>query len=194
MDVVTVEAILPDVRPAHSLSVVQAGIDCPSCRVPFAAVSSPGEAEYLAGVHNQLQHGGAQVAAPAPTTAVATGPSVSLAGLGWSADPAVLADARGQAFPFGGERTAVELAWSARVQAAVNGMDVVDPGGLDVWMDRHAASEVPHVAEAELVAVWETHVRALCDDLDAATSPSTTETAPVESVIDLTDADEDAFV
>ncbi len=49
-----------------------------------------------------------------------------------------------------------EGAWSARVDAAVQGMDEVDPAGLDGWMQVHASSRVPHLYEARLVAAWET--------------------------------------
>ena len=77
----------------------------------------------------------------------------------WPMDAAVLADAMTQTRPFAGDRAASDRAWSARVDAAVQGMDVLDPAALDGWIERHAASAEPHLAEAELVAVWETAVR-----------------------------------
>src|SRR5689334_16465822 len=109
-------------------SAFQVEVMCPACDVPFDPVTSTGEAEFLAGVHNQLQHGGSTLA---HTTTPPAAADDSTLGLGWTSDPEVTADAQGQAFAFAGERTAAEAAWSARVQAAVNGMDVLDPAGMD---------------------------------------------------------------
>ena len=86
-------------------------------------------------------------------------------GLGWVYDPDVLTDARDQALPFRGDTTAHEKAWAARVDAAVAGMDVMDPAGLDAWMASHAKAPEPHLAEAALVAVWETRIRDLFADV-----------------------------
>lgn len=77
----------------------------------------------------------------------------------WPIDAAVLADAVTQTRPFTGDHTASDRAWSARVDAAVQGMDALDQGALDDWIEQHADVAEPHLHEAELVAVWETAVR-----------------------------------
>lgn len=94
----------------------------------------------------------------------------------WPVDVDVHADARAQARPFtGDDMNAEDRAWSARVDAAVQGMDIVDPVGLDAWMQGHADSATPHVDEAELVAVWETHVRDHCANAEASADEQTDE-------------------
>ena len=90
-----------------------------------------------------------------------------LDGLGWTYDPAILDDARDQARPFHGDETAHDRAWAARVDTAFHSMDVVDPAGLDAWIESHAQADEPYLAEAALVAVWETRVRELFDDASA---------------------------
>ena len=104
------------------------------------------------------------------------GPRPVLDGLGWSYDPVILADAQDQAVPFSGDTTAHDRAWATRVQSSVDSMDVLDPGGLDAWIEAHARSDQPHLLEAALVAVWETRVRDLFDDaihhLDDADDPA----------------------
>ncbi len=82
-------------------------------------------------------------------------------GADWFADQEVLADANAQTRPYTGDQSASDKAWSARVNSAVQGMDVLDRDGLDAWMDSHAKSAQPHLAEAALVAVWETRIRDL---------------------------------
>ncbi len=77
----------------------------------------------------------------------------------WPMDAAVLADALTQTRPFAGDHTASDRAWSARVDAAVQGMDALDQVARDGWIEDHAVSDEPHLLEAELVAVWETAVR-----------------------------------
>ena len=77
----------------------------------------------------------------------------------WPMDAAVLADAMTQTRAFAGDHAAADRAWSARVDAAVQGMDALDPDALDDWIEQHAGSTEPHLHEAELVAVWETAVR-----------------------------------
>jgi len=72
----------------------------------------------------------------------------------------IYADASDQAVPFAGDETASDRAWAARVDEAVQAMDVLDPPGLDRWMSAHAASMEPQVDEAGLVAAWETWLRA----------------------------------
>ena len=84
----------------------------------------------------------------------------------WPVDTSVLADAHQQSRPFAGDTSAEDRAWAARVDSAVHGMDAVDPDGLDTWMQTHAEAEIPHLHEADLVAVWETIVRDAYD-LDA---------------------------
>lgn len=88
----------------------------------------------------------------------------------WATDPAIHADAVAQAIPYT-ESSLVpdgaERAWSARVQAAVDGMDVTDPTGLDAWMQAHAESTEPHMQEAALVAAYETEVRDSITALEA---------------------------
>jgi hypothetical protein len=113
---------------------VPVSIDCPTCEVDFDPVQDPGQA--------------------AP---------VAVAGLGWVVSEEIYADAQVQAVPFTGDHAASDRAWSARVDAAVAGMDVLDQAGVDAWITTHAASPEPHVAEAGLVAAWETHVRGLFD-------------------------------
>lgn len=49
-----------------------------------------------------------------------------------------------------------EAAWSARVDAAVDGFEVLAPTDLNVWMQAHADAARPHLFEALLVAAWET--------------------------------------
>jgi hypothetical protein len=141
-------------------------VDCPACELPFDPVGDRSEAQHLAGVHNDLHHGGRD-AAGIVSEPDGSGRSV-VSGLGWLVAPQVCATAEAQAFAFTGEKTAAELAWSARVDAAVQGMDVLDPAGLDEWMATHAESSVPHLAEAGLVAAWETHIRDLYGTANAA--------------------------
>jgi hypothetical protein len=138
-------------------------VECPSCQVEFDPAASTGQAERWAGLHNGPHHGGRTEA-----TTVATGrdtaepaPGGFASGLGWLLSPSVFDDALRQARPYTGDVQAVDRAWSARVDAAVQGMDVLDPAGLDEWIAAHAESAAPHLAEAALVAVWETHVRGL---------------------------------
>jgi hypothetical protein len=146
----------------HEPSPAPVVIDCPSCELDFDPVVDPGEAQHLAGVHNELHHGGRREAAAAMVDSDQAAP-VAVAGLGWRVSADVYADAQEQAVPFTGDKTATDRAWSFRVDAAVAGMDVLDPSGVDEWMNTHAASAEPHVAEAGLVAAWETHVRGLFD-------------------------------
>ena len=79
----------------------------------------------------------------------------------WSKDPAVLEDARSQAFEYNPalQESAQERAWSARLDAALEGMAVLAPDTVTAWIEHHAESAVPHLDEADLVAGWETHVR-----------------------------------
>lgn len=137
-------------------------IDCPSGEIDFHPVTDPSEAQHLAGVHNDLHHGGRREAAAVAVDLDQVAPA-AVAGLGWVVSPEIYADAQVQAVPFTGDHTASDRAWSARVDAAVAGMDVLDQAGVDAWITTHAASAEPHVAEAGLVAAWETHVRALFD-------------------------------
>jgi len=88
---------------------------------------------------------------------------VAVAGLGWLVSAPVYQDACAQAVPYAGDETASDRAWSARVDAAVAGMDVLDSAGVDEWIGTHATSEVPHLVEAGLVAAWETHIRDVYD-------------------------------
>jgi hypothetical protein len=162
--------VMADERGSNAVSCDKASagvvIECPACEVPFAPPSNPNEAAFLAGVHNDFEHGGGHLATvvPADTAAgVVEEPVAVVSGLGWAVAPSVYADARAQAVPYAGDQTATDRAWAARVDTAVQGMDVLDPDGLDTWMDTHAASSVPHLAEAGLVAAWETHVRGLYD-------------------------------
>ena len=90
-------------------------------------------------------------------------------------------DARSQAVPFRGDTTAHDKAWAARVQAAFESMDVLDPAGLDAWTETHATSSEPHLAEAALVAVWEhhlTHLGCLGRDASAGHDASTDPAQP----------------
>jgi hypothetical protein len=156
---------------AQELTTSQVEVACPACvDLPFDPVTDPGEASFRAGLHNQLQHGGARIATAVPAEAdqaTAGAPQIaSVSGLGWALSPSVFEDACAQAVPYAGDQTADGRAWSARVDAAVAGMDVIDPAGLDTWMDTHAASDVPHLVEAGLVAAWETHVRGLFEPND----------------------------
>jgi hypothetical protein len=142
-------------------------VDCPSCEIDFDLTPDPGEARYLAGVHNDLHHGGGPVAAVVDVDADTDAAQlVPVAGAGWLASVSVYADAQAQAVPYAGDESASDRAWSARVDAAVAGMDVLDPAGVDEWMNEHAESEVPHQVEAGLVAAWETHIRALYDSAE----------------------------
>jgi hypothetical protein len=80
----------------------------------------------------------------------------------WRIDPEALANATSETLPYAGPSappSAREHAWAARLQEALLGMDAEDPAGLDQWMARHAAAAQPHVAEAELVAAWDTLIR-----------------------------------
>jgi hypothetical protein len=157
-------------QPQSPIPALESGlvmIECPPCGLSFDPMADRGEAEHLAGVHNDLHHGGRNEAAAVdldtdrhtarPPGEVLAGPVVS--GPGWPIVPGVFADAAAQAVPFQGETTGSERAWSARVDAAVQGMDVLDPTGLDQWMQAHADSPQPHQAEATLVAAWETWLR-----------------------------------
>jgi hypothetical protein len=151
--------------PAQERESVPMQVDCPSCEIDFDLTPDPGEARYLAGVHNDLHHGGGPVAAVVDVDS--DQPSlVPVPGSGWLASASVYADAQAQAVPYTGDESATDRAWSARVDAAVAGMDVLDPAGVDEWMNEHAASEAPHQVEASLVAVWETHIRALYDSAE----------------------------
>jgi hypothetical protein len=131
-------------------------IDCPSCELHFDPVADPGEARHLASVHNGLHHGGRTEAAVAVDSE-----SVAVGGTGWPVSSDIYAVAQAQAVPFTGDKTATDRAWSFRVNAAVAGMDVLNPTAVDGWIDTHAAAAEPHLAEAGLVAAWETHVRGL---------------------------------
>jgi hypothetical protein len=156
-------------------------IDCPACELPFHTVTDRGEAEHLAAVHNDLHHGGRPEAATATDEDAAGAPVALLSGLGWVLAPGVLADARTQARPFTGDEQAADRAWAARVDAAVQGMDVMDPDGLDTWMASHAKSTTPHLSEAALVTAWETWIR------DTYTPPA----AEAEAAVVEADADDD---
>ena len=140
-------------------------IDCVSCELDFVPVTDPGEARHLAGVHNGLHHGGRD---EAPVAAVDSdqATSVAVGGLGWPVSSDIYADAQAQAVPFTGDTTATDRAWSFRVDAAVAGMDVLNPATVDEWIETHAAAAEPHLTEAGLVAAWETHVRSLFDTAD----------------------------
>jgi hypothetical protein len=159
-------------------------IECPSCELDFDPVANSGEAQHLVGVHNDLHHGGRQEAATAGVDSDDMAP-VAVAGLGWRVSADVYADAQAQAVPFAGDKTATDRAWSARVDAAVAGMDVLDSSGVDEWINTHSASAEPHMAEAGLVAAWETHVRSL---FDTAVSPD----AEATDVADDADTGDDA--
>ena len=140
-------------------------IDCPSCELEFVPIADPGEARHLAGVHNGLHHGGRDEAAvEAVDSDQAT--SATVGGLGWPVSSDIYADAQAQAVPFTGDKTATDRAWSFRVDAAVAGMDVLNSATVDGWIETHATAAEPHLAEAGLVAAWETHVRSLFDTAD----------------------------
>jgi hypothetical protein len=103
----------------------------------------------------------ARAEAPAPAT-----------GTGWAAWPVDAdrhAEASRSARRYDGVEDEAERAWSSRVDAAVHGMDDADRAGLDAWMQAHAASPVPHLYEARLVAAWETRQNTPTTD-DAADS------------------------
>jgi hypothetical protein len=147
---------------AHEPDPVAVSIDCPACDLDFDVMSDQGEAQHLAGVHNDLHHGGRREAAATVVDSDQAAP-VAVAGLGWLVSAPVYQDACAQAVPYAGDESATDRAWSARVNAAVAGMDVLDPAGLDEWIDTHATSEVPHLVEAGLIAAWETHIRDVYD-------------------------------
>jgi hypothetical protein len=44
------------------MTVYMVTVDCPECGLPFATSTDQNEAEFLAGVHNALQHAGINVA------------------------------------------------------------------------------------------------------------------------------------
>src|SRR4051812_9834270 len=93
-------------------------VDCPACGLDFDPVTDSSEAQYLAGVHNDLHHGGRPEAARVAVDSDQAAP-VAVAGLGWLVSASVYEDACAQAVPFNGDQTATDRAWSARVDAAV---------------------------------------------------------------------------
>jgi hypothetical protein len=148
--------------PTHEPATAPAAgvrIECAPCGLSFDPVSGPGEAEHLAGVHNQLHHGGRAEATAVPVDVDVHDLSVAPVP-GWVVAPDIYADAVDQSVPFRGDSSAVDRAWSVRVDEAVQAMDVLDPVGLDAWIGEHAESPLPHLVEAGLVGVWETWLRA----------------------------------
>lgn len=59
--------------PAHQAEPAPAVVVCLACRLEGRALSSAAEAEFLAGIHNELHHGARPIAAPHPLDSTDTG-------------------------------------------------------------------------------------------------------------------------
>lgn len=142
------------------------------------------------------RHGGAvTVTSPAPSRdADRAAAERAAAWDAWPVNTAAFAEALAAAERFTEHEATLTTAppWSARVDAAVHGMDTVDPAGLDAWMQVHADSARPELDEARLVAAWETHQDAATDTADAATATEATEAAEAAEVAESAEATEAA--